>query len=85
MAWRGTKEKGHIVPFFNTIDHPGEQPSSLKPVPILRPYLPRMPYFEFWGGKQAKDRIDSNVLTRGTNRVIQVSRGDKGFATANHT
>ena len=44
-----------------------------------------MPYFEFWGGKQAKERIDSNVLTRGTKIVIQVSRGSKGFATANHT
>jgi hypothetical protein len=43
-----------------------------------------MPYFEFWGDKQAKDRIDSNVLTRGTKMVIQVSRVDKGFATANH-
>ena len=25
------------------------------------------------------------MLTRGTKMVIQVSRGDKGFATANHT
>jgi hypothetical protein len=44
-----------------------------------------MPYFEFLGGKQAKERIDSKMLTRGTKMVIQVSRGDKGFATANHT
>ena len=42
-----------------------------------------MPYFEFLGGKQAKERIDSKMLTRGTKMVIQVSRGDKGFATAN--
>ena len=44
-----------------------------------------MPYFVFLGGKQAKERIDSNMLARGTKMVIQVSRVDKGFATANHT
>ena len=37
-----------------------------------------------WWGIHTQERIDSNMLTRGTKMVIQVSRVDKGFATANN-